>query len=289
MSLVIPSHHRTDLLRRCLASVARHAPAGTEVIVVDDGSPRQIVSAAATEFAGVRALRLSERMGFAAAVNAGVAAAQGDIVELLNDDTEVTAGWAAAALVHFSDPIVAAVAPLVLQADAGPRWPSVDSAGDHWYGVGVARKRGHGRPLTRRWLWRRPVFAVSGCGGFYRRALFLALGGFPVHFGAYFEDVDYSLRLRRTGHRVLYEPRSQLWHHGAASYGPPRDALLEQQSCNEERVFWRHAHGPTLLGLLPLHVGVVVAKAWRRWQRGELRPFLRGRWRAWRELWPSSA
>src|SRR5262245_33303265 len=148
LSVVIPSHRRVDLLRLCLASVARFAPAGTEVIVVDDGSPGAIVSQAAGEFAGVKVVRRAKPGGFCAAANAGIAVASGAVVELLNDDTEVTAGWADAALRWFADERIAAVAPLVLQNDpvrlARGLAPLIDTAGDEYDMGGFARKRGHG-------------------------------------------------------------------------------------------------------------------------------------------------
>src|SRR5262245_51949398 len=73
LSVVIPSHNRADLLRLCLASVERFAPPGTEVIVVDDGSPGGIVSQAAAEFVGVKVIRRAKSGGFCAAANAGIA------------------------------------------------------------------------------------------------------------------------------------------------------------------------------------------------------------------------
>ena len=121
LSIVIPSHNRSDLLRACLASVSRHAPAGTEVLVVDDGSPGGAVSTVAWSFPQVRCLRHPRPCGFCRAANVGIEAATAPIVELLNDDTEVEAGWADAALVHFADPTVAAVAPLVLRWTARRR------------------------------------------------------------------------------------------------------------------------------------------------------------------------
>src|SRR4051812_45085235 len=98
LSVVIPSHKRADLLRLCLTSVARFAPAHTEVIVVDDGSRGDVISQAAAEFAGVKIVRRAKAGGFCAAANAGIAAATAPVVELLNDDAEVTEGWADAAL-----------------------------------------------------------------------------------------------------------------------------------------------------------------------------------------------
>ncbi len=281
LSVVIPSHHRADLLRLCLAALARHAPAGTDILVVDDASAEGRVSAAALAFPGVRVLRRERRGGFCAAVNAGIAAAHGEVVELLNDDTEVQPGWAAAALRCFADPAVGAVAPLVLCWPAGDR---IDSAGDRYYLGGVAGKRGHGRPPDAALLTPRPVFGASASSAFYRRDALLRIGGFPESFGAYFEDVDVAFRLQRAGYRTLFEPAARVLHRVSASYGWPRRALLERQSCNEERVFWRNLPGRALARALPLHLAVLAAKAWRRWQAGALAPFVCGRLRLLTEL-----
>ncbi len=89
LSIVIPTHQRSDLLRLCLRSLARHAPTNTEIIIVDDGSARAVASALAKTFTGNQVLRLPRQRGFCAAANAGIVAARGTIVELLNDDTEV--------------------------------------------------------------------------------------------------------------------------------------------------------------------------------------------------------
>jgi GT2 family glycosyltransferase len=280
LSVVIPSHNRPDLLRRCLASVRRHAPADTEVIVVDDGSPGGCVCAAAGTFRGVRLLRHERSRGFCAAANAGLHAARHRVVELLNDDTEVTAGWAEAALAHFTQPGVAAVAPLVLQGSPGTAGvPRVDSAGDRYFLGGIAAKRGHGRPLGPEFLQGGSVFGASASSAFYDRDAVLAVGGFPEEFGAYFEDVDLSFRLHWAGHRIVYEPASRVWHRVSASYGAPRRRLLEQQSCNEERVFWRNLPRGTLARALPWHLAVLAAKAVVRWREGNLLPWLSGRLR----------
>jgi GT2 family glycosyltransferase len=277
LSVVIPSHNRADLLRLCLESVARHAPTGTEVVVVDDASPGGAVSAAAGAFAGVRVVRLEKRGGFCAAANAGLRAATHPIAELLNDDTEVEAGWADAALSWFADPSVAAVAPLVLQRSGGNGPPRIDSAGDRYYLGGVAGKRGRGRPVGAEHLRAGPVFGASASSAFYRRDAVLTAGGFPESFAAYFEDVDLSFRLHWAGWRVVYEPAARVWHHVSASYGPPDAELLAQQARNEERVFWRNTPARALPCALPLHLAVLAAKAWRRWREGRLLPFLRGK------------
>jgi GT2 family glycosyltransferase len=241
---------------------------------VDDASEGGRISATAKEFAGVRALWLPSRRGFCGAVNVGVAAACGEIVQLLNDDTEVTRGWADAALACFSDAAVGAVAPLVL---VGPAAERIDSAGDRYFIGGIAAKRGKDKPAAFSSQFSRQVFGASGSSAFYRRTALLRIGGFPEEFTAYFDDVDVAFRLQRAGWQAVFEPASRVLHRVSASYGKPRGRLLEQQSLNEERVFWRNLPGPDLLRALPLHVAVLAAKAWRRWREGSLVPFLRGR------------
>ncbi len=284
LSIVIPSHNRADLLQLCLASLQHHAPPGTEIIVVDDASPDHSVSRSACAFAGVHVLRLKRRRGFSAAVNAGIDAAQAPVVELLNDDTEVTAGWAEAALAHFSDPTVAAVAPLVLCGPARNGQPTIDSSGDRYFLGGIAGKRGHGQPLLPNCVQSGEVFGASASSAFYRRDALLQIGAFPEEFVAYFEDVDVAFRLHWAGYRIVHEPASRVWHRVASSHGRPTRRLLEQQSRNEERVFWRNLPKRDLLRALPWHVAVLAAKAVRRWQEGALLPFVFGRLRALGEM-----
>src|SRR5262245_1965832 len=285
LSLVIPSHVRADLLRLCLSSVERYAPTGTEVIVVDDGSPSAVVTRTAREFAGVQVIRRDRARGFCASASAGISQTTTPVVELLNDDAVVTQGWADAAIRWFEDERIAAVAPLVLQNDSRRQSlglpPLIDSAGDEYDRGGFARKRGHGQVLGLCPFARGSVFGASACAAFYRRAAILRAGGFPEHFKAYFEDVDLSFRLRRLGFDIVHEPDSVVWHRVSSSYGrrPPR-RVLELQSCNEERVFWRNLRGGELVRWLPRHTAVLVAKAMRRAQERTLLPWFIGRLRA---------
>src|SRR5262249_17694185 len=102
-------------------------------------------------------------------------------------------------------------------------------------------------------------------------------------FGAYFEDVDLAFRIHRAGYEVIHEPASRVLHHVSASHGQTARKLMEQQSRNEERVFWRNLPTVALVRSLPAHLAVLAAKALRRWSEGNLLPFLHGRVRAWSE------
>lgn len=281
LSIVIPSYNRPDLETQCLQSIHAGAAHVTQIVVVDDCSPGGIASRVAGLFPGVTALSNESRSGFAASANRGIAASHGQIIQLLNDDTQVEPDWTSAALAHFADPTVGAVAPLVLRGPPHEGTPTIDSAGDEYDLGGFARKRGNGEPLSAIYRTSCDVFGASASSAFYRADVLKAVGGFPESFGAYFEDVDLAWRIRRAGYRCVYEPRSIIWHRVGSSYRTNR-ALLECQSRNEERVYWRNV--PSVWRKLPRHLAVLGGKALRRVQEGTLVPWAVGRMRAFIEV-----
>ena len=232
--------------------------------------------AVAREF-GLQGLRLDRRRGFCTAVNVGIRAASAPVVEILNDDTEVTPSWTAAALAAFADSSVGAVAPLALMSLIGEGAERIDSAGDRFFVAGIAAKRGHAEPARPPYLQRCRVFGASASCGFYRREALEAAGLFPERFGAYFEDVDLAFRLHRAGYQIVFEPASRVYHRVSSSYRKCDRRVLEQQSLNEERVFWRNLPRPVLLRAIPRHFAVLAGKMWRRYREGNLGPFISGR------------
>jgi GT2 family glycosyltransferase len=285
LSIVIPSQQRIDLLRPCLESVWRHAPPSTEMIVVDDGSAAATVSLTALDFPGTRVLRLPRSHGFCFAANRGIEAARGEFIQLLNDDTQVEPGWADAALTCFVEPQVGAVTPLVLRGTPGDPDPLIDSAGDGYDPGGFAWKIGRGQRLRGDYLGPATVRAASGSSVLLRRSALERTGLFPEHFGAYFEDVDLSLRLAAAGFTIRYEPTSRVWHRVGSSYGQPRRRLVERQSCNEEWLFWRNLDRRRPWPALLRHLAVLGGKAVRRAREGTFLPFLFGRLRAFARVW----
>src|SRR5262245_23360265 len=101
LSVVIPSYCRADLLSVCLESIKKFTLPTTQIIVVDDGSPDSIISKTANQL-GTNIIRFEQRSGFCAAANAGIAAARGEVVQLLNDDAEL-ASPVDEALANFVD------------------------------------------------------------------------------------------------------------------------------------------------------------------------------------------
>ena len=285
-SVVIPSYNGRKLLAPCLAAIARHRPRGLpiEVIVADDASTDGTPSWLAEAHPEVRPVRLDRNAGFCGAANAGIAAARGEYIQLLNNDTEVAAGWIEAGLAPFADPAVGSVAPLVLVRSDPTR---VDSAGDSYAAFGWPSKRGHGQDAAD-WASRPPdrVFGASGSSAFYRASALRAVGGFDPTFGSYYEDVDLAFRLRWAGFDCAFAPDCRILHDLSATYDHADPALQRRMARNAEVVFWSNLPPRWLLAAFLPHAAFTLAQGLWRLARGRHRPFLAGKLDALRR-WPT--
>jgi GT2 family glycosyltransferase len=282
-SVVIPSYDGRHWLATCLASIERHRPESRggpaiEVIVADDASRDDTGSWLAATYPQVRHVRLERNGGFCAAANAGIAAARGEFIELLNNDTEVTAGWIEAGLGPFSDPTVGSVAPLVLVRSDPAR---VDSAGDTYAVVGWPSKRGHGED-ARPWHARPPgpVFAASGSSAFYRAAALRKVGAFDPAYHSYYEDVDLAFRLRWAGYTTVFTPHCRVLHEVSATYDHARPALQRRMSRNAEFLFWSNLPARWLAMAVIPHLAFTLAQGFWRLLRGRAGAFWLGKWDA---------
>ena len=286
-SVVIPSYNGRSLLETCLASIARHRPSDVpiEVIVADDASSDDTPDWIADAHPDVRLVRLGRNAGFCGAANAGIEAARGTFIQLLNNDTEVTPAWIEAGLAPFADPRVGSVAPLVLVRSDPAR---VDSAGDTYAAFGWPSKRGHGQP-SRLWADRPAdrVFGASGSSAFYRGDALRSVGAFDPSFGSYYEDVDLAFRLRWAGYDCAFAPDCKILHDLSASYDHDDPTLQRRMARNAEILFWSNLPLPWLAAAALPHAAFTVAQGLWRLVRGRHRPFVGGKLdalRQWRTL-----
>lgn len=102
ITVAIPTHNRPELLKEALESVRGQSYSGWEVVIVDDGSNPPVERAMLQTLLGdkFKLVRHDVAQGIAAAKNAGVAAASGDVVLHLDDD-DLLAGDALAAFANI--------------------------------------------------------------------------------------------------------------------------------------------------------------------------------------------
>lgn len=217
ISVVIPTYGQHDVTRRCLASLVTEVEEiACEVIVIDDafidpfGSDALCVS-------GVRVMRNDQNLGFLRSCNRAVAAASGDYVLLLNNDTVVHVGAISALLTTFDqfDNVGAVCAQLRFEDD------SLQEAGGIVWRDGSAWNWGRGEnPYDPRFCYPREVDYGSAAALMVRRSLWQDVGGFDETFApAYYEDTDFCFAVRAAGQRVIYQPRAVVTHFEGLSHG----------------------------------------------------------------------
>jgi GT2 family glycosyltransferase len=205
VSVAVLNYQRREVLRGALESARRQRWPGLEILAVDNASTDGSDALVRDEFPDVRLVRLPENIG-AAARNAGVEAARGDLVFTLDNDVrfttadDVARGIAAferhprAAVVNFA--IVGGDGRLSRRDWCHPRDP------DRW----AASEFETGYVLE----------GASAC----RRAAFLAAGGYWPPFFIGHEGLDLALRLRAAGHTRVYTPDVRVQHLVEASARP---------------------------------------------------------------------
>lgn len=213
VSVIIPTWNAMELLCSALDSLQAQTWQNFETIVVDNGSTDGTPERITREYSGVRLIRFETNRGFAPAVNAGIKAARGDILVLMNNDTEADPNWLEALVRALSEHAeVGFCASKVLQYHDRSR---IDSAGD-CLGL-LADQVGHGEPNSP-WFDRpRPVFSACAGAAAYRREVFQTVGYFDERFFAYTEDVDFGARAQLAGFSCLYVPDAIIYHVGSAT------------------------------------------------------------------------
>jgi GT2 family glycosyltransferase len=244
LSVVIPTHDTRELTLACLAALAAAAPPPDEVVLVDDGSSDGTADAVAASYPAVRVRRQERPRGFTAAANAGAAMAGGDLLLLLNSDTEVAVDALGALLAAFrADAGLGVAGASLVYPDGRPQWSGGRAPRPLWLlalGSGIA----HRLDRWPRWRRRRPVSGhgggevdwVSGAALAVRRPLWSELGGFDPRFTLYAQDLDLCLRARARGWRVAVVAASRVVHHHGATVGKSggRDFLEEREAAAGE-------------------------------------------------------
>lgn len=208
LGVVVPTHDTRELTLRCLASLTR-LETDAAVMVVDDGSSDGTAAAIRERFPAVGVLRHDTPKGFTAAANAGLAAAPGELLLLLNSDTEVEGGWAAAVRAFDAEPHLGVAGARLLYPDGRRQWSGGRAPTPAWL---FAQASGAAAAMARVPGWRR-LKAEGGNGGrgvdwvpaaamCLRRETWQEIGPFDPRFDLYCQDTDLCLRAAAAGWQV---------------------------------------------------------------------------------------
>jgi GT2 family glycosyltransferase len=224
-SVVIPNWNGAHHLPVCLDALRAQTYPNVEILLVDNGSTDGSHALVEEQYPEVRLLALDRNLGLTGANNVGFAAARGEILISLNNDTEADQRFvealAAALQEHPEAGMAAAKIRLFDRRDV------IHSAGDGYGADGIPFNRGVWQPDKGQ--FDEPGWIFGGCGGAvaYRRAMLDRSGGsaqsrpFDESFFMYCEDVDLNWRAQLAGWRCWYVPEAVVYHKLSATGGGP--------------------------------------------------------------------
>ncbi len=203
-----------------------------EIILVDNGSRDESVAWVRANHPEVRIVQTGQNLGFAGGNNAGVRAARGEWVAILNPDTRVQPDWLRALVDPAANPGVAAVASRMLTWEGD----AIDFGDAALNFMGWGSQPGYGSQRLSDFSTPKPLIFACGGAMLARRDRFLDAGGFDDDYFIYFEDVDLGWRLWLLGHEVAYAPQAVVAHRhhgttdGAADLNIRRWLLAERNT-----------------------------------------------------------
>jgi GT2 family glycosyltransferase len=244
VSVIVVCTNEKHHLPVCLESLHRQMHPNVEVIVVDNGSidgSREYIESA---HPWVRIHSTGANLGYAPANNAGFRVATGDYLVVLNPDTEVDPDFVMG-LVEAIEETGAGLATsrICFFDDRGV----INACGNQVHLTGIGYCRGLGEPAER-FDSRVQVASISGCAFMIRRDVLDRIGGFDDDYFIYAEDTDLSIRANIAGYRIMFAPRSIVYHKYSLKMTPRKFFLLER---NRRLTLIKNLRWRTLVALLP--------------------------------------
>jgi GT2 family glycosyltransferase len=240
VSLVIPTRDRLGLLEPCVRSILdKTTYTNYEILIIDNQSVEpetlKFFSRLQEEESRVRVLPYNHPFNYAAINNFGVNHANGEIIGLINNDTQVISpDWLTEMVSHACRPEIGCVgAKLYFGSD------TVQHAGvitGLWGGAGHSHRgfprRAYG--YFARLVVAQNLSAVTAACLLVRRKIYEQAGGFNEHnLTVAFNDVDFCLRVREAGYRNLWTPYAELYHYESETRGYDYTPEKRERFCAE--------------------------------------------------------
>jgi GT2 family glycosyltransferase len=263
VSVVIVTYNSRDDVEECLRSVIGQDYPSFEVMVVDNDSTDGTVELVEKSFPSVEVIRNHRNYGPAEAYNIGINACKGTYVVLLNPDTVAEGHWLSELVrVMDGDKDVGACQSKVLFYD---KRDTINTEGNEVNYLGFAWCRNYGTKDSGGEEVQ-STLGLSVCSAVLRRDVLEKAGSFDGDFFAYLDDTDLGLRIYRTGHKVVCNPRSVVYHKYEFRRGKKKFYYLER---NRLMLLLKHYRLTTLLRILPafgfMELGLVLLSVRQGW------------------------
>ena len=248
ISIIIPVYNQIDYTLNCLKNLQGHECRWTfEIIIMDDVSSDD-TQHLLHNIPGLRYIRNKKNLGFVKNCNAGAAAARGNFLVFLNNDTIVHPGWLTYLRQTFEEHEKVGVAGSKLVYGDGRLQEAGGTIWDDASGWNVGHLEDPNHPD---YNYLRDVDYVSGASFMVPHAVFNELGHFDLDYvPAYYEDTSFCFEARKAGYRVIYHPLSKVTHFEGISSGIDLGAGVKKHQVINQQKF-REKWADTLKSHLP--------------------------------------
>ena len=249
VSIVISTRDKVHLLRACIESLSRTTYPSYEIVLIDNNSQEQETKAyfdtLRQEHPHIRIIEYPHPFNYSAINNFGIRQARGEVIILLNNDTELlTPDWIEIMLGYAQQRRVGAVGVKLLYPNGTIQHAGVilglGGVAGHSHKYYPADHSGYGARLRTVCNYS----AVTAACMMFRRDVWQQAGGLDERLAVTFNDVDFCLRIRTLGYDIVYTPQVQLLHHESMSVG--RVHLDERTMDAQEIAFMKQRWGEAL-------------------------------------------
>jgi GT2 family glycosyltransferase len=230
ISVVVVNWNGKHLLGECLTALRRQTFLDFETILVDNGSEDGSVEYVGAQFPETKIVALPNNQGFTGGNIAGYAQAKGNLIVLLNNDTEADPKWLEE--IHKASethPNAGSFASKMMYFDDRSR---VENCGFAVGSAGATVDLGRDEPDGPAWTQPRNVFGACGGAAAYRRRMLEDIGFLDPEFFMIYEDVDLSFRAQLRGYECVYVPGAIVYHRYRLTIGrsPLRQVFHSQRN-----------------------------------------------------------
>ncbi|PKL66238.1 MAG: glycosyltransferase family 2 protein [Methanobacteriales archaeon HGW-Methanobacteriales-1] len=214
VSVIIPNYNGIEFLETCFKSINIQKNI-KEVIVVDNGSHDRSIEFIKSNYPQFILIKNKTNLGFAKAINQGIAAASGEYVFLLNNDMELEKNCISNLLKCIeNDQTFSASSKMIQYYERN----KIDDAGDEYSLLGWTKRVGYGKSQEK-YNQKRNIFSACAGASIYKKSILDKIGYFDENFFAYMEDVDIGYRARIHGFQNIYCPEALVYHVGSGTSG----------------------------------------------------------------------
>lgn len=241
VSIITINYNQLEVTFDMLASICQSTYTHYEIILVDNASDRNPASEIAARFPDVHFIRSEKNLGFSGGNNLGIEASKGDYLFFVNNDTEFTPNLLGTLVELFQQKTnLGALSPKILYHPE-----VVDGQNDLIQYMGTttvnsftARNStiGEGEKDRGQYTEAMPTAYIHGAAMMIPREVIEVAGLMPAFFFLYYEELDWSERIRRAGYDIYVEPRASIYHKESISVG--KKSTLKTYYLNRNRILF---------------------------------------------------